>query len=67
MDENEKRLLQRSKIVDGFASVINRYSAENNSNTPDFILAEYLMNCLEAYEKIHAANEKWYGKELKII
>ena len=32
------------------ATVINKHSMENRSNTPDFILAEYLLGCLRAYE-----------------
>ena len=32
------------------AAVINKYSREGRSNTPDFILAGYLVNCLEAYD-----------------
>ncbi len=39
-------------------SLINRHSMENFSNTP--ILSEYLMNCLNAVEKIIDAREKWY-------
>ncbi len=31
-------------------NAINKVSRENESNTPDFILAEYLINCLIAYE-----------------
>jgi hypothetical protein len=31
-------------------NLINRYSIENGSDTPDFILARYIMNCLNAYE-----------------
>ena len=31
-------------------TVINCNSAENGSNTPDFILAEYLINCLNAFD-----------------
>lgn len=46
--------------------VINRYSKENGSNTPDFILAEYLTACLEAFNSCSKAREKWYGKELRI-
>jgi len=46
--------------------LINMHSIENGSNTPDFILAEYLCDCLAAYEKIHADNEKLYGKKLSI-
>ena len=45
---------------------INRVSAENGSNTPDFILAEFLTDCLAAFDKASRAREKWYGKELKI-
>ena len=45
---------------------INRTSAENGSNTPDFILAEYLTDCLAAFDKASRAREKWYGKELSI-
>jgi len=48
------------------AEVINRFSKENGSNTPDFILAEYMSNCLDAFNKTSRAREKWYGKELKI-
>lgn len=44
-------------------SAINRASAENGSNTPDFILAEYLMDCLSAFDKASNAREKWYGVE----
>jgi hypothetical protein len=30
--------------------LINRFSIENGSNTQDFLLAEYLIKCLQAYE-----------------
>ena len=30
--------------------LINKHSIENGSNTPDFILAEYLKQCLEAFD-----------------
>lgn len=45
--------------------LINRYSLENGSNTPDFILAEYLRDCLRVWDKSIAAREKWYGVELR--
>ncbi len=47
-------------------SLINKHSLENGSNTPDFILAEYLTDCLNAFDKTSKAREKWFGKELKI-
>lgn len=30
-------------------SLINRYSMEELSNTPDFILAEYLEKCMDTF------------------
>lgn len=46
-------------------SVLNRYSAENGSNTPDFLLAEYLMGCLAAWNKGVVARDKWYAVRLR--
>jgi hypothetical protein len=43
-------------------SLINRNSAENGSNTPDFILAEYLADCLAAFDKCITMRERWYGR-----
>ena len=46
-------------------SLINRKCKENGSNTPDFILAEYLNSCLSAFDVATQKREKWYGRELK--
>ena len=37
-------------LMQEIQEAINRASRENESSTPDFVLAEYLMNCLNAYE-----------------
>ena len=42
-------------------NLINRHSLENGSDTPDFILAEYLEGCLENYDKTVSSRSKWYG------
>lgn len=41
--------------------LINRYSKENGSHTPDFLLAEYLAACLTAYESVITQRDKWFG------
>jgi len=46
--------------------LLNQYSQENGSNTPDFLLASYLMACLKAWNDTSTAREKWYGKSLRI-
>ena len=50
-----------SDIKKDLAEVINRHSAENTSNTPDFILAEYLYDCLVAFDIASHKRTKWYG------
>ncbi len=46
-------------------SLINKHSMECSSNTPDFILANYLKRCLCAFNEATIAREVWYGR-LKI-
>jgi hypothetical protein len=41
-------------------SLINKHSMENPSGTPDFILAEYMMSCLRAYEKATEQRNAWF-------
>lgn len=48
------------------ARAINSAAAENGSDTPDFILAEYLTDCLQAFDKVSRARERWYGKGLRV-
>ena len=42
--------------------LINKHSAENDSNTPDNILAEYLNACLRAFSIAIQQRERWYGR-----
>lgn len=42
-------------------NLINRFSKENGSNTPDFILAEFLSDSLEAFDKATKLRSGWYG------
>lgn len=48
-------------------NLINSHCRENESNTPDFLLAEYLYSCLDAYEKVTKARDKWYSVHLEPI
>lgn len=53
-----------STLKKDIQDAINRASAENGSDTPDFILAEYLTDCLSAYDRALVAREKWYGRSM---
>lgn len=46
-------------------AAINRNSMENGSDTPDFILANYLADCLHAFDSAVLHREKWYGRAKK--
>lgn len=43
------------------AKLINIYSLEAVSNTPDFIIAEYLTNTLLEFDKLMQSRDNWYG------
>jgi len=45
--------------------LINQNSIENESNTPDFILAQYMMGCLSAFTAATQQRETWYGRDAR--
>jgi len=44
-------------------ALLNRYSIEHASNTPDFILAQFLRAQLTAFAEATESRDKWYGIE----
>lgn len=44
--------------------LLNKHSAENLSNTPDFVLARYLMLVLEAHTWATKRRDEWYDVAL---
>jgi len=42
-------------------ALINRFSLENKSATPDFILAKYLLGCLAMYDDAMRERTAWYA------
>ena len=57
----------REKLIDEFAGKINEACRENDSNTPDFILGEYLVASLESFELASNRREVWFGVHLDIL
>ncbi len=45
-------------------SLLNRYSKENDGDTPDWILAEYLMHCLAAYNSTVQKRDNFFGVDM---
>lgn len=55
----------KTGFVADIEAAINRYSKESGSDTPDFILAEYLADCLAAFDKSVSRRTEWYAPEPK--
>ena len=43
--------------------LLNRHSMENGCDTPDFILARYLINALDNFNNAVNERETWYGRK----
>ncbi len=57
------KMTKQSRLRKEIEQAINKNSLENESDTPDFILAEYLTDCLRAFDKAVNRREKWYGRK----
>ena len=51
------------ELRSGLRKLLNANNAEAGSNTPDFILAEFLYDVMELYNKAVKARSAWYGRE----
>lgn len=61
-EEQESTPAQLTGLRNDLASLLNRYSAENGSNTPDHLLADYLLGCLQVYNATLQERARWYGR-----
>ena len=66
MDEIEERTKEETQpdapdLKSELTSLLNRYSRENVSNTPDFILCDFMWDSLKAFERGVNRRDKWYG------
>jgi len=67
--ENQDKLRIKKQIQDmetdfrkELENLVNKYSRENGSDTPDFILARYLDNALNNFDAAVKEREEWYGR-----
>lgn len=57
-------MAEENKLEKELTILLNSNSQDNESDTPDFLLAQYLMRCLENWNKTIARREDWYGRKL---
>ena len=53
-------------LAQELAKVLNRNGIDAQLNTPDFILAKYLMDSLKAFRTAQSNNVEWHGAEDKM-
>lgn len=53
----------RKSLEQDLADVLNRHGEENASNTPDFILARFLLGCLASWNLAVQQRENWYERD----
>lgn len=56
-DENKTRAFQSD-----LTALLNRYSKDAECDTPDFILAAHLTDCLEIFKSSVRARDHWLKK-----
>jgi len=59
---SEQRTETNANLYQELQVLLNRHCMENGSNTPDFILAQYLLDCLGVFNKAVLRREEWYGR-----
>jgi len=61
-EELDEIITKETEFLRELTSLLNRYSEENKSDTPDFILANYINGCLRNYNSIITQRENWFER-----
>jgi len=56
---------KEDQFIRELAQLINKFSFENGSDTPDFILAAHLYNTLQTFNHTVSRREDWYGRKVR--
>ena len=61
MSDAEKYQAEKyAAFEEALRKLLNTHCMESGSNTPDFVLAAYLVQCLIAFDRATRAIEEWY-------
>ena len=59
----DSEAVEKTTFVDELSSLINTHNLECPSNTPDFIIAQFLGSCLEAFHSAVCHRTEWKGDD----
>lgn len=57
------QIQKRGEFRQKLAALINEHCLDNDSDTPDFVLAEHLTRSLESLNATIVRREQWYGRK----
>jgi hypothetical protein len=60
-DQAQPVPVKASEFERELRQLLNRHSSENHSDTPDFILAAYITDCLNAWATAVKARDSWFS------
>ena len=63
IDHRIEKIDKEISFIEAVEHLINKQSRENESDTPDFILAKYLSKCLEAFEEATRDRDAFFGRD----
>lgn len=64
MRNNKKHLTPEFK--EELETLLNCHSIDSETETPDFILAQFLIDTIDAYSKVRDQTDRWKGREAPI-
>ncbi len=64
-NQNRVKTLRENKFRKKLEDLLNCESMENESDTPDFILAQFLESCLFAFDSAVRRRREWWGPKEK--
>jgi len=54
------KIIEEREFRNDLKDLLNRYSRENESNTPDFILAKFILDSVKAFDAAASLRDIWY-------
>ena len=65
IDYSEKsRPKNQEEFKKELSELLNKHSKENGSDTPDFMLSDFLSGCLELFDKTTVKRKRWYDDDM---
>lgn len=62
--KSDDSTLNKKDFQHDLEKLINCHSKENTSNTPDWVIASYLVMCLDVFNNCINLRERYYGRQL---